>query len=313
MLRYRLFLSTCLAALLPALQLGAQGGQAGQDGVGEQAGAADDRSAVGAERKASGAPAGRELAEGRSRQPSRPWQRGIALRRIGIRGSVTHADDGDHARWAGGGTLREDALAYFEVGRFSVRYLDFGAIGYGSADLEGGIGGDLAAGLLLPFSEQAALAIRAGVRASLLGNDLFYSSMMEFPQLQTGFTWSIPSLQTELSARCGLLLDGRYFVGDRRENLARSPTFGAFASLRMPVALLELGWTHFFGSEERARSDSDEVTAMPCAMFVPVAVCIDARYRRMQSMGRSDAADSSSDGSDAYLGLTLGLVDVEWR
>jgi hypothetical protein len=244
---------------------------------------------------------------------SRPWQTGLAMRRIGLRGTATTVVAETKTRWAGAGLVHQDGMGYFDVGRLSVRYLDFAGIGYGSAGLEGEAGVDLAGGIRIPVGLSGGVVVRLGLRGYLSGNDLFYASLFELPQLQVGYQWSRSSLQTEIAARGGYVLYGRYRVDAWREKLDRSPTLGAFGAFRVPIALFELSYTHLFTEKGRARSDSDEIVAMACATPDPIVACIDMRYKNMKTMAPIAISVSAAKGRSIYLGATFSLADMEWR
>lgn len=251
-------------------------------------------------------------AERKATKTSTPWQRGIAVRRIGLRATATSVFNGSRTRWAGAGLVSQDALAYFDVGRLSVRYLDFAGIGYGSASLEGGLGADLAMGIRMPITESVAAILRAGLRAYLFGNDLFYTSSVELPQVQAGVDWSNSRIQVEIAARGGLVLVGRYRVGQLRVKPGQSPTLGAFGSFRIPNALVEFSWTHLFAEGKSNFSDYDEIRAIACAVPHPLVVCADVGYKRAGSMDKANTAHPAR-GRTVYVGATLSIADMEWR
>ncbi len=83
------------------------------------------------------------------------------------------------------------------------------AIGGGSGGLEGEASYDLMVGWPFAVSPSSALVLRMGSRGEMLGNEVFYDSMLELPSMMFGWQYLSDQTLFEVGARSGLMLTGR--------------------------------------------------------------------------------------------------------
>ena len=74
-------------------------------------------------------------------------------------------------------------------GLFSTHGMHRLAIGGGGAGFEGTLQGSLAGGFRFPVGERHGPVIRAGIFGYLRGNDAFYASLLDLPQVQVGYQY----------------------------------------------------------------------------------------------------------------------------
>jgi hypothetical protein len=185
---------------------------------------------------------------------------------------------------------------------FSGRSYGFGFIGGGSAGFEGGLGGELAAGLRLPFAKRHGPVARIAVEGFLMGNDSFYASMLELPKGELGYQFLDRKLLIEGAVTAGPVLTGFFNV----EGAPHRPLGGLFAvgghvALGFRVAHLELA-VNRLDSGDFTLGEFNELIASLCGLPSVFALCADARYLA------GGASDPEPDARVAYVGIRMGVV-----
>jgi hypothetical protein len=215
------------------------------------------------------------------------WARGavVPARALGVTASVRHFD-------------------YDARGLFSGRSVGAAFIGGGSAGFEGGLGGTLGAGLRAPFGRRHGLVARLGLEGYLLGNDRFYTSMLELPQGQLGYQVLTSSLLIELSGTLGPVLTGRYRAsGAPTDRLGGMLETGARLGLGFRHAHLELAYSRYERAGQGPARGLDRLAGSVCGNASAVGVCADVEY-----FDRRSAPSSAGWGDTAYLGLHVGVL-----
>jgi hypothetical protein len=221
---------------------------------------------------------------------------------IGLRGSEVHvfgasADEGAGLMFFAGGEE-------FGHERFWSSRDTYGlALGGGGAGLEGELSGSIAYGFRAPVTRDQGPVVRAAASAHLLGNNAFYSSLLELPQAQVGWQWSHGYAVVEVAGAAGLVLTGRFRAGDAATRELGGFAFGGHASLQVP-------WVRFTMEAERLPS-GDALTAPVdvlggtlCAVAFPMAVCADGRAEQSRAwVGAGQPLVTA-----AYAGLTIGFT-----
>jgi hypothetical protein len=189
-----------------------------------------------------------------------------------------------HARGEGGGiSVSTEGEEFVRSGIFNVHGAHRLGIGGGSAGFEGAMLGGLAGGFRLPVGEQHGPVLRAGLLGYLRGNDAFYASLLEVPQLQVGYQYMRGITVLELGATSGVALVGRERAGDAaRRILGDGFEVGGYAAVQVPwvrfgVRAMDLPTKDALGSHVQL------VEGTLCGIAAPLAICADARMSRMDA------------------------------
>jgi hypothetical protein len=222
---------------------------------------------------------------------------------FGVRGSVSDAI-GPFATQRTGFEVSADSEEYWRHDKvFSGVWRYRAAIGGGGAGLEGTLLGDVAFGFRLPVAEDQGPVLRAGMKGWMIGNDVFYSSLLELPQLQVGWQWSQGHAVAEIGATGGMALTGRFRSWEEpSRGLGTAFAYGGRASLQIP-------WVRLSASVERLPPgdslDSVDVGMTTlCIVASPLAICGDA----LVEQGHFASAGSEAFVRSVYGGLTLGFT-----
>jgi hypothetical protein len=185
---------------------------------------------------------------------------------------------------------------------FSGRSYGFGFIGGGSAGFEGGLGVELAFGLRLPFEKTHGPIARIGIEGFLMGNQSFYSSMLELPKGEFGYQLLDRSLLFEVAATAGPVLAGRFNVeGAPKHPLGGLFQVGGHLAFGARPLHLELG-VRRLGFGDSGQRDLDEVTSSLCGLPSVFTICADVRYLA------DGVGDEEPGARVAYLGVRLGVI-----
>jgi len=128
---------------------------------------------------------------------------------IGLRVTVTGLDAPNTGAWVGA-ALYVQGEEYVRRDVFSVRTTSAMGLGGGGAGFEGVLDGSVAFGGRVPIAQKHGPVARVGIAGHVIGNDLFYSSLIELPQGQLAYQYMSGVTVVELGATIGLALDGRY-------------------------------------------------------------------------------------------------------
>jgi hypothetical protein len=145
--------------------------------------------------------------------------------------------------------------------------------------------------------------IRAGAQGYLLGNEAFFASAIELPQVQVGWQWSSGNAVVEAAATSGAVLTGRFRGGDATtRELGTGFAYGGHASVQVP-------WVRLSAMAERLPSGDgldpvDMAMATLCAVEAPLGICVDA----LVEQGHTTIGAAVPFVRTAYAGLTIGLT-----
>lgn len=182
------------------------------------------------------------------------------------------------------------------------------AIGGGAAGFEGTLLGGWAGGVRIPLSPSGRHGpiLRLGVLGYLRGNDAFYGSLLELPQLQVGYQYQHGRTLIELGVTSGAVLVGRSRIANTgRRTLGSGFEYGAYGAV-------QLRWLRLGVSASRIpASDAwdlplDVVEGALCGRVQRFAICSDARLAAAQAP--TPVAGGLIEARSVYAGLTLGVT-----
>ena len=222
---------------------------------------------------------------------------------FGIRGAVTNVRGATSG--AGPGLMVSQEGEAFSRNRFvSTRGFHRLGIGGGGGGFEGALLGGVAGGIRVPFGERHGPVVRAGLEGYLLGNDAFYASLLELPQLQLGYQYMRGTTVFEIGAKTGIVLTGRWRGGDSQARHLGGAEAGAYLAVQVPWVRVGASATRL-PTDDRLQSSVDVAQGTLCFMSTPVAICADARAMRADAI---NAAGGVSHVQAFYGGLALGLT-----
>lgn len=224
---------------------------------------------------------------------------------FGIRGAVTNMR-GAPGEPGASLTVSTEGEEMLRRRLFSMHGMHRLGIGGGSAGFDGTLLGSIAAGFRVPVGERHGPTIRAGVLGYLRGNDSYYGSLLEVPQLQAGYQYMRGSTVFEVGATTGVILVGRERTGTAtRRILGDGFEVGAYA-----VAQHE--WIRL-GARGMRLPTNDQLASEVwmgegtlCGIASILAVCADARVTQMTAF--TDPALGARDVTNLHAGLSLGFT-----
>lgn len=223
-----------------------------------------------------------------------------------LRGSITHLGH-LHNHDAFGLMISTEGEEYVRRGPFTARGLHRFAIGGGGAGFEGTMQGGWAGGvrLSLPPNRRHGPFVRLGFFGYLRGNNDFYGSLIELPQLQLGYQYQNGKTVLELGATGGAVLVGRSRTGDaERRVLGHGFERGGYVAIQLPW--LRLGASAMrLPVHDRLSTPVDVVEGTLCARLHGVALCTDARATVTDAF---TAPGTSTEVTSVYAGLSLGIT-----
>jgi hypothetical protein len=221
---------------------------------------------------------------------------------FGIAGTVTRTRLEDQSS-ADASVLASAAHFSYETRDFfSGRSYGFGFLGAGSAGSEGGLGGELAFGLRLPFAKTHGPFARIAIEGFLMGNDAFYASMLEVPKGEFGYQHLEHELLLEGAVTAGPVLAGRFnMVGAASRSLSGLLAVGAHVAIGVRAAHLELAVNRLDSGDLGPPGAFDELRASLCGLPSVFSICTDARYQ-------TDRANEPPGARVVYYGIRVGIV-----
>ncbi len=231
-----------------------------------------------------------------------PWIR-LHSDAFGLRGTMTrlHGVTGDNewgmAFWAAGEQYENHQY-------FSTRGAYRLGIGGGGAGFEGALHGNWAGGIRIPLGADQGPVIRLGLNGTLQGNNRYYASLLELPQLQIGYQYLHGQTLVELGAKSGAVLVGRDRIGDANRKLGEGLEYGAYASLQLPWLTANAELTRLPGNDA-VSAPVNVAEGRLCGRAAPLAICADARA--CFTKAALDPADPDSRVRSVYAGLLLGF------
>jgi hypothetical protein len=196
---------------------------------------------------------------------------------FGVRGSMTHVDDTAQSL-----TFAGRSTEYNFNAPFSLRGAGFWGLGGGSAGFDGALGGAIAIGGRFPFTQWSGPVVRAGVEGYLLGNDLIFASLFEFPQLQIGWQYMRGRTVFEIGAKGGAVLTGRLKDPELegRRVLGTAFEWGGYGSFHLKPVRIDAGFTRIEAREEAPGGAVDVLDVSACGIAGFFTACLDARWQR---------------------------------
>jgi hypothetical protein len=224
---------------------------------------------------------------------------------FGARGSVASVGGGMTTQGTGL-EISADSEEYWRRGIYSSVWQYKLALGGGGLGLEGTMLGGGGWGFRVPVTDHQGPVFRAGGVGYILGDDAFFASLLEIPQVQAGWQWSRGHAVVEAAATSGAVLTGRYraWRADTRD-LGSGLSYGGHVSLQVP-------WVRLSASGEQLASGDglvpiDVAMATLCAVAAPIAICGDAFVEQSQAH-TGGAAGTSQFVRTEYVGLTIGFT-----
>jgi hypothetical protein len=224
---------------------------------------------------------------------------------FGLRGSAVDTH-GAPAPAGSGLMLSAEGEEFVRRGLFVTRGSHRLAIGGGGVGFEGALQGGLAGGFRIPVGERHGPVFRAGIFGYLRGNDAFYASLLDLPQLQLGYQYMHGKTVIELGATSGAVLTGRFRAGEAEtRQLGAGLEVGAYAALHVP-------WVR--ASISAMRLPASDTVSTPvrtaegtlCAVSAPFAICVDARAQLADAVVA--AALAPSEVRSIYGGVAFGFT-----
>ncbi|MET0594265.1 MAG: hypothetical protein ABW133_16305 [Polyangiaceae bacterium] len=180
------------------------------------------------------------------------------------------------------------------------------AIGGGGAGFEGAVQGGLAGGFRIPFGERHGPVFRAGIFGYLRGNDAFYASLLELPQLQLGYQYLRGSTVFELGVTSGAVLTGRFRAGEAETRiLGAGLEVGSYAAVHIPWFRIGVSAMRIPGNDGIS-SPVRTAEGTACVIASPFAICGDARVSMTDVL--APGAAMLTDVRSTYGGVAFGFT-----
>lgn len=218
---------------------------------------------------------------------------------FGIRGGETSVHGLDAKA---GVSLHSVSTSYVTSrrGGVSARAGHFAFIGGGRGGMEGGIGLDVDFELYHAVGDNHDPFSRLGGRGFLLGNPVFFASLVELPQLQLGYQLLKRELHLELAARGGPVLAGRVNPDDERRRLGGSFEWGGHLAVGVGPLNLGVELSHVEPGEGDPHGGVDILSALLCGGARYMGACFDARLFRAATDRRNEPVQT------VLFGVSLG-------
>lgn len=213
--------------------------------------------------------------------------RGLGLAAAGLRVAHTGYSTAPEDRSMWGGGLGLVLMAAGASDWYSARLNMQLAGSVTSGGLEGASNAEAAVGGHLELGDEAdvshGLFARVGIGALQLKNDYAKAWVTEFPSLTLGYTIVAEPVSLDIGVRGGLVLQGRYSLGDdynrldARRKIDIWPELGGNASLGVGPVVLDASLMRVFASGDPG-TPIDVARGLACVAIKPVALCADAQY-----------------------------------
>ncbi len=188
----------------------------------------------------------------------------------------------------------------------TVRLSSYAAIGGGSGGLEGQIEQTLTAGVRGYLGDDHGPFARLGLGFQVLGNNKIYRSSFELPVVEAGYQLFNDDVLIEAGARSGLVLGGRYNVGDdSHRRIDTEPELGGFFTLQAEPFRAQASFTRTFARQTLTGTPIDQASGAVCAALAEVFyLCGNAAHHR----GDVRLPDGAvREASALYLGGTIAI------
>jgi hypothetical protein len=194
-------------------------------------------------------------------------------------------------------------------GRFgSLRGSFIGAIGSGTATVEGWLRGALTLGARYQLNADQSAFLRFGFGGEAQGNGNYYFSRLELPIVEAGWQLGTAERFVEGGLRASPLLAGSYHVeGPLPRTLSGAGQYGAYFSARTMALRSEFSVTYIDKRGDAFDRPVQVARALVCGFGVAqvLVVCLDGQALRVPNGG---AVTADLSGSRVfYTGLTVGV------
>jgi hypothetical protein len=221
---------------------------------------------------------------------------------FGVAGTLTNRQFEDESAKDGAVLVSATHHSYDTRTIFAGRSYGLGFIGGGSAGFEGGLGAELAFGLRIPFASVHGPVARIAIEGFLMGNQSFYSSMLELPKGELGYQLLDRNLLFEAAATAGPVLAGYFNVeGAPKRPLGGLFQVGGHVALGVQNAHLELAVSRLDAGDFRFGA-LHQVQSSLCGLPSVFSICGDVRYIE------SETNDQEPGARVAYLGVRMGVI-----
>ena len=225
------------------------------------------------------------------------------------RTTLTNVRAGSKQATSYGGLFVTSASFHGNQGRFgSLRGSFIGAIGSGTATVEGWLRGALTLGLRLPVTDTRAAFLRLGFGGEAQGNGNYYFSRLELPIAEVGWQYSSGERLVEAGARIAPIIGGRFHVeGTRSRSLSGSAEYGGYFAARTVALRSEMSAMVIDKRGDAYDRPVQVMRVLLCGFGLagPLVVCGDSEVLRLPN-GGAPVGDYS--GSRVfYMGITVGI------
>jgi hypothetical protein len=224
---------------------------------------------------------------------------------FGLRAAVTrlHGMSGGDSvgltAWTQGERYNRDRI-------WSTRWIYQFGIGGGGSGLDGALQGGFAGGARIPVSRDHGPLLRMGFQAYLRGNDSYYASLIDFPQLQLGYQYMRGNTVVELGGKAGAVLVGRNRIGDARRVLGTGLEYGGYGALQLPWMRVGAEWTRL-PVDDAVSTPVDIAEGTLCVRAAPLALCADARATFTKAELSPD--EPAKNVRSVYAGILIGFTE----
>ncbi len=205
-------------------------------------------------------------------------------------------------------TLSTEGEEYVRRGIWTARNLHRMAIGGGTAGFDGVLQGAWAGGVRVPVaaSGRHGPVLRLGILGYLRGNDAYYGSLLELPQLQVAYQYMHGKTVFELGATAGAVLVGRSRTGDSERRLLGSGfERGGYVAVQLPWFRLGASGSRLPVKDELS-APLDILEGSLCARIQGFALCGDGRATWTKAV--IEAGEPASKVRSLYAGFTVGVT-----
>ncbi len=224
---------------------------------------------------------------------------------FGIRGSAATVRGVD-ATEGSGLMVSSEGEEFVRRGVFVAHDMHRLAIGGGGAGFEGTLQGAIAGGFRLPVGVRHGPVIRAGVLGYVRGNDAFYASLIDLPQVQLGYQYLHGRTLIELGGTTGAVLAGRLRAGEAEtRRLGAGLEVGAYTALQIPWFRLGMSAMRL-PTNDALSAPVRTAEGTLCAIATPFVICVDARASVTEAVTATSAAPVEV--RSLYAGLAFGFT-----
>jgi hypothetical protein len=225
---------------------------------------------------------------------------------LGVKVTVTYSDANAPEELDAGFLTVYATEHYATRNNLSVHVQASAAIGGGTANNEGALGGSLDVGWRGAITETGGPFLRAGMSGLMTGHRAFYVSLFEPFQGRLGYQILDGDDVFEVGMTHGIIPVGHFEPGeDVKRDLSRTKELGGYAAFHRAGYRADASFLHIFDPEPgNDRDDVELARAAYCDYRLGLALCADALFTRGEARknGRERMTNS------LYFGITLGLT-----